>query len=497
MKKTFVAILLAIASVVSLFTIPASAANSTDFDWSEISSSNPIKLYVDKKITTYTSKKLASRSGSIFSGDLVSVIKVYDNEVARVEYPTSSGKKKAYVSLDAIGFGDSEDWVPFTADHNVAVYRQADLSKKYGTIYEDDTCWLIASDSHNAFVLYPIGRGFKAGYLNTEDVSIEEEEATGLLDGFPELLLDHGKYMQANDITYYSFVDEYIDPNSKLRLEWVCPEDDLDYIQVYIKRLTGDPNPSSSNEDGELLYAKETSKHYCTISTSKLRSCEGKYLKVSLQGCSDDGNAYTRVVNFYLFVGVDSKEETPEAPSEPERAPQVYLQYASPWGTHPYGHKDLDCTEDTTLSFSGCGVLAYVNAIYHLTGKFVDPTLIADYAMTNGHRVCGEGTAKSLYKAFARSYGNEYGFTFGESYTRADFNSMKEAIQNGSVLIANVPDHFIAIVEYDAKRDAFLVLDSYPTSGRGTTKLGDWKTIDELSTGKLKINYFVTLEKRK
>lgn len=167
MKKTFVAFLLALASIFSFFTIPASAASS-DFDWDDISSSNPIKFYAEQKITTYTSKTLKTRSGSIYSGDYVSILRVYDDEVARVEYPTSTGSKKAYISLAAIGFGESEDWESVTANKKIKVFKSSKLNTSFGTIYEDDICWVI--DKAYGFVLYPIGKGYKAGFVKTEEM---------------------------------------------------------------------------------------------------------------------------------------------------------------------------------------------------------------------------------------------------------------------------------------------------------------------------------------
>ena len=168
MKKTL-SILLIVATLLGMFIVPVSAASS-DFDFDDVSSSNSISLYASEKITTYSNKTLSSRAGSIYKDDLVKITRVYDNEIARVEYPVASGKKRAYVALDAL-FEDCDDWESFTADDKIKVYRASNLAKSFGTVYAEDRCWLIDETSSRAsFILYPIGKGFKAGYVNTEDI---------------------------------------------------------------------------------------------------------------------------------------------------------------------------------------------------------------------------------------------------------------------------------------------------------------------------------------
>lgn len=170
--KKLIALLLIGASLFSLLVVPVGAASSNDFDFEAITSSKTISFYANEKILTYTTKALSKRSGSIYVGDLVKIIRHdYDEGVARVQYPTSNGSKRAYVDLDAIGFGNIEDWVCITATQKVKVYRSDDLRKSFGTIYEDDICYII--NDLNGFVLYPIGKGFKAGYVNDIDDLVE------------------------------------------------------------------------------------------------------------------------------------------------------------------------------------------------------------------------------------------------------------------------------------------------------------------------------------
>lgn len=44
----------------------------------------------------------------------------------------------------------------------------------------------------------------------------------------------------------------------------------------------------------------------------------------------------------------------------------VYSQTDSEWANYSYGYSDTACTQRATISSGGCGILAYVNAVYYL-----------------------------------------------------------------------------------------------------------------------------------
>ena len=300
---------------------------------------------------------------------------------------------------------------------------------------------------------------------------------------------------------YYGIYDYDggVDSSKNLTVKW---EDVYaDYYSFTAVILKGEPDLGSTSEKKlhEIVIQKKRTSCKYTIDKDDLEGYEGKYLKVVVQPMSQDGD-FGLMSMFYLKIA-DTKiaeQDTPPVTDDTNQDSEnvtFFLQDQSPWGNHPYGHKDEDCIQATNLAYSGCGILSMTNAIYQLNGCFIDPTLIADYAMNNGHRVCGVGTSYSLYPNFAKRYGDQYGFTYGTRYTEVDFSVMRKELENGAVIIANTPGHFFVIAQYDRDTDTYLVLDSLPSKSRGTTENGDWKTTSELSNGSLKIRYYMTFLK--
>lgn len=171
----------------------------------------------------------------------------------------------------------------------------------------------------------------------------------------------------------------------------------------------------------------------------------------------------------------------------------VYLQKDERWADHPYGYSDANATRVATIQSSGCGVLALTNAVSFLTGEFIDPKVIADYSVSKGHRLNGVGTKASLYSAFGSDFGYDYGFSYGGYCDRDLVENMQEALQAGEVIIVSVPNHLMAIVDYDQSNNTFLVLDSAPSLSRWTSAYGDWIHADEFTEGSLRAKYFVSL----
>ena len=172
----------------------------------------------------------------------------------------------------------------------------------------------------------------------------------------------------------------------------------------------------------------------------------------------------------------------------------VFQQTDSRWKDVKYGYSDSSKRTQAYIGKgagglgSGCGLLAVTNAVYYLTGNFLDPAELAEFSLQNGCRVDGVGTTHSFPKVAANHYGSANNFKYdGESLYDNDLISH---LKKGGTAMALVPGHFIAIVDYDESIGKFLVFDSAATSSRGTTKNGDWKTKAEINTGKLATEKF-------
>jgi hypothetical protein len=209
---------------------------------------------------------------------------------------------------------------------------------------------------------------------------------------------------------------------------------------------------------------------------------------------------------------------------------EIYQQSDSKWANYSYGRGG---EKTNNIVNKGCGVLAIVNAATYLTGQFLNPKTVADWAMKSGQYCYGVGSYFTIAKNAASKFGKEYGFALCKYYditsnvstrtlTCTDGNkcngfpntkdNMKTVwkeltthLKEGDTCITLVPHHFIAIVDYNESTDKVLVYDSYACNKRGTSKLAssstNWKSMDELwagsSSGKkcLKIRSMLTFYK--
>ena len=168
----------------------------------------------------------------------------------------------------------------------------------------------------------------------------------------------------------------------------------------------------------------------------------------------------------------------------------VFSQYDPKWGGSTY----YNGPTRKTISTSGCGVMALTNAVYALNGEFINPTKIAAFSASRGHYFYNQGTADTLYKDFARKYGKMYHFKHtGKTYSLA---TVRKYLKKGSVAIALVPGHYIAIVGYRSADDSFLVLDSAVYGKRPTSIYGDWVSASTLGSGTMWCEYFHILSKQ-
>lgn len=142
----------------------------------------------------------------------------------------------------------------------------------------------------------------------------------------------------------------------------------------------------------------------------------------------------------------------------------AFQQSDERWNTYPYAYADIQQSIPTNLERSGCGILAYVNAIYALNGQFIEPTFLADYALSYGHRVCGVGTAHSLYPSFAKTYGKQFGFEYVGATVR--YQKLRKHLLNGGSAVGSTKGHLMAIVAYE--NGLYLILDSSSSESRDT-----------------------------
>lgn len=151
---------------------------------------------------------------------------------------------------------------------------------------------------------------------------------------------------------------------------------------------------------------------------------------------------------------------------------KLFAQFDADWAKDYYGRGKNDDPESNNFCTSGCGIFSTLNAIYTLTGQYIDPHILADYAVKKEYRVEDNGTDSEFFKAAAGKFGSDYGFRFdGESGSIGD---LKKKLKEGKVAIGHVPGHYVAIVDYNPKTKKYLLLDSHYLPKRETCPYGDW-----------------------
>lgn len=165
----------------------------------------------------------------------------------------------------------------------------------------------------------------------------------------------------------------------------------------------------------------------------------------------------------------------------PDKYITVFKQNDKRWKNISYGKGPNGKTAN--MGSSGCGIFAYVNAVYYMNGNIINPAILGNWSVKNGYRVNGKGTSDALYKAFADRCGNDYNIRYIKSTSR--LSNIKNDLQNGNVAILHVKGHLIACVNYSNGK--YLILDSYPSADRGTSSGYRWLTAGQF-TGKLKIS---------
>ena len=129
--------------------------------------------------------------------------------------------------------------------------------------------------------------------------------------------------------------------------------------------------------------------------------------------------AFTLLVTSFAMVSTE--------PIETQAAPTCYQQGASPWGSVYVGN--------WTIGASGCGILSAVNAVNYLTGNFMDPITIANWAYQNNHLngSYGQGSVRgTLYPALSNTYGPTYGFKITNlTYSKVPNTTLQNHLING------------------------------------------------------------------
>ena len=247
--------------------------------------------------------------------------------------------------------------------------------------------------------------------------------------------------------------------------------------------------------------------------TLKKTTYDVKYIGSGLYTLKNKNKGYLRVDNsrqlrilkkgefYYLLTGnrkyaLNANGQTVEAVQDQTQAwvfkktsvssaATVYSQYDPEYGKTVYKDGYIG---KRTISTSGCGVMALVNAIYALNGSYIPPAKLAHFSAARGHYYYNAGTADSLYPDVAKKWGKKYHFKYNG--LTSSFAELQKNLRKGGTAVALVPGHYLAIVKYRASDGKYLVLDSAVGGRRPTTINGDWMSMGQLQSGALLCQHF-------
>lgn len=173
--------------------------------------------------------------------------------------------------------------------------------------------------------------------------------------------------------------------------------------------------------------------------------------------------------------------------------PECYQQAKELWSNYNIG--------GGSIGNNGCGIVSLTNAVNYITGNYIDPIELANYAYSidayNGSM--GGGTARWVLYYQLEEYEKKFGFKVVETGRSSNvlFPKFINHLKNGGVSVAHVYGHFIAIVGYDENTKSYLVYDcaANPVK-RESYPYGTWMTESQLTTLKyMTVDWFCLISK--
>lgn len=139
-----------------------------------------------------------------------------------------------------------------------------------------------------------------------------------------------------------------------------------------------------------------------------------------------------------------------------------YLPELGNWCDYPWNR---GTEKNNTVGKAACSLFSVINNVYYHTGKIIDPTVLAQYALDKGYRRVGyDGVVLDFFPAFVQNFGSEYGMDYHGWTTSAE--KALSHVRNGGSTSSNIYGHWIAIVDYDSENDLYLILDSAQACAR-------------------------------
>lgn len=335
------------------------------------------------------------------------------------------------------------------------VYKTSSGSGKVDTAPRYSGVIVVGKTSDHVQVIYEKKKGYGIGWLEKD--KYHKESIT--YNGDEKQLLGNGEYWVENKAVKEGF-------NIKINFA----KDQKYTVRIEDKKLKDANAQWKLIREYDHFYIKDekTSKY---VSMDK----EGNLTVIKAQ---DMNNCFKKPDKEVLdknmqwkFTRIKNKNINPY---------RNFMQFDPAWARKDYGNVS---DYSGKMAAAGCGVVAITNAVYALNGQFIDPMLIADYAVEKNYRIIGSGTQDGIFKGAAKQFGEAYGFTYVKtSYSTSEVGKY---LKNGYVAISHVPGHYVTVADFNPKTKKYLVLDSHPIKSRPTNSFGNWFKRERLERGGL------------
>ena len=393
----------------------------------------------------------------------------YKNSSIYAAYQAGDRQGEGWFDPAVIILNPDYDHVYATVRAKTKAYTSPSCKKKQGKMGKYTGIIAISRKGDARQVIYDAGNYYRIGWIKGASW-----ENTLHYDGRPKKILSDGTYTfscgyrpgvgSAGNV--YHFQAIYLDQNKYYLKDTeagvyltVCPEKLGTRYEV---SFAGEP------EEGSVFYLKRMNSAYTIQST-----LSGSYLYENGEKKLVLSPGRSRAVLWR--ISALSKVQDP-------RDPFVLTQYDPQWCYNDYGSEGC-------MGTAGCGILAPVNAVYALTGHYMDVMELADFAVEYGYRIEGSGTDEKIFKAAALQFGEKYGFAWDGSGGK--IKKLKKKLLLGDVAVAHVPGHYVCISAYNQEKNKFLLLDSNCLPKREDSPYGDWVSQNRLEEGYLAgYNYF-------
>ncbi len=433
-------------------------------------------------IDYYSDKELSHWKGNIEKSRLTLSITQAEGKALYGQFEKAGEQEAGWFAIgDFISDPDYEHGYATVRD-SMYVYTDSALDQVQSKIKKYSGVIIISDEGSSKQVIYQKKTGYGIGWMSEDALT-----NTLVFDGREKQTLSDGLYQlrcgYQDDIDGGAAVKDQ--PGMKKYDPHIWELSHITQDQYYIKDSRSGKYLSVYTRDGSLSFALKTT-------GEPDRNC-GSFQMERVAGSYTIRNTYSR-----LYLGQDEETQnlllkryrvgtdicwrvSAAEKTLDEKAPMVFTQYDPQWCGTAYGSEGC-------MGTAGCGILATVNAVYALSGHYMDVMELADYAVEKNYRIIGSGTDDGIFRAACKKYGRKYNFTWDGH--GGSINQLKKKLAKGDTAVVHVQGHYVAVVAHDKKKNRFLMLDSNYLPKREDTAFGDWISVKRLLEGSLEAQEF-------